>query len=102
MLDTKMLAAGSVVIVGVFTDYVQEKGLGFGEVRAEGDRSFGAAWSSIVRRALTAPGASGPQKRWRENSPVSVRLSRRPRPRAPEAGTGVIRISISPAAYHAI
>ena len=31
MLDTKMLAAGSVVIVGVFTDYVQEKGLGFGE-----------------------------------------------------------------------
>jgi len=31
MLDTKMLGAGSVVIVGVFTDYVQEKGLGFGE-----------------------------------------------------------------------
>ncbi len=31
MLDTTMLGAGIVVIVGVFTDYVQEKGLGFGE-----------------------------------------------------------------------
>ena len=31
MLDTQMLGAGKVVIVGVFTDYVQEKGLGFGE-----------------------------------------------------------------------
>jgi hypothetical protein len=31
MLDTHMLAAGKVLIVGVFTDYVQEKGLGVGE-----------------------------------------------------------------------
>jgi hypothetical protein len=31
MLDTAMLGAGIVVIVGVFTDYVREKGLGFGE-----------------------------------------------------------------------
>jgi hypothetical protein len=31
MLDSKMLGAGRVVIVGVFMDYVQEKGLGFGE-----------------------------------------------------------------------
>jgi hypothetical protein len=31
MLDSLMLGAGKVMIVGVFTDYVQEKGLGFGE-----------------------------------------------------------------------
>jgi hypothetical protein len=31
MLDSQMLCAGKVVIVGVFTDYVQEKGLAFGE-----------------------------------------------------------------------
>jgi hypothetical protein len=31
MLDTGMLGAGKVMIVGVFTNYMQEKGLGFGE-----------------------------------------------------------------------
>jgi hypothetical protein len=31
MLDSQMLGAGKVLIVGVFTDYVQEKALGFGE-----------------------------------------------------------------------
>ena len=31
MLDSQMLGAGSATIVGVFTDYVQEKGIGFGE-----------------------------------------------------------------------
>jgi hypothetical protein len=31
MLDSQMLGSGKVVIVGVFTDYVQERGLGFGE-----------------------------------------------------------------------
>jgi hypothetical protein len=31
MLDTRMLGTGAVVIVGLFTDYVQSKGLAYGE-----------------------------------------------------------------------
>jgi hypothetical protein len=31
MLDTIMLGTGTVAIVGLFTDYVQSKGVAFGE-----------------------------------------------------------------------